>query len=149
MKTLKIIGFFFAGVIVQLLFYGLSVLSMIGLHLAVFIWAVAIVTGAGVFLGVLSVKTAKKLKLRPVCGIIPYIVGNFAVITAAIACIEINMPYIGPNTGLGSLPNFGRSISYSLVILFSAPAFINLLVQIIWGIFRVKKSKNQKNKEEE
>ena len=149
MKALKIIGFFFAGIIVQLLFYGLSVLSMIGFHLAVVIWTVAIVTGAGVFLGILSVKTAEKLKLRPVCGIIPYIVGNFAVIAAAIAYIEINMPYIGVNTGLGGLPNLGRTIAYFLVVLFSAPAFINLFVQIIWGICRIKNSKNQKNKEEE
>lgn len=149
MKALKIIGFFFAGIIVQLLFYGLSVLSMIGFHLAVVIWTVAIVTGAGVFLGILSVKVAEKLKLRPLCGIIPYIVGNFSVIAAAIAYIEINMPHYGVNTGLGELPNLGRYICYFVVILSSAPALINLLVQIIWGICRIKDSKNQKNKEEE
>lgn len=149
MKVLKIIGFFFAGVYIQFLLYVLSVLSMIGLNGAVVILAIAIVTGAGVAFGVLSVKTAEKLKLRPVCGIIPYIVGNFAVIAAAIAWIEINMPYIGVNTGLGGLPNLGRSIAYFLVVLFSAPAVINLFVQIIWGICRIKNSKNQKNKEEE
>lgn len=149
MKALKIIGFFFAGIIVQLLFYGISFLSIIGFHFAVVILAVAIETGAGVFLGILSVKTAKKLKLRPLCGIIPYIVGNFAVIAAAIAWIEINMPYYGVNTGLGELANLGRYICYFVVILSSAPAVINLLVQIIWGICRIKDSKNQKNKEEE
>lgn len=136
MKILKFICFFIAGAIVQTALYVLECLSMFSFGWALVIFGTTVTITIGIILGFTARSIAmNKLKMPPFPLVMSYAAGTIAVVVALFIITDINNPYVGVNgSGLGNLPNLGRSIGLFICFLTLLSAALNLIIQVIIGI---------------
>lgn len=136
MKILKFTCFFFAGAIVQTALYVLECLSMFYFKLDLIIVGTAVTVTGGIILGFTARSIAmNKLKMPPFPLVMSYAAGTIAVVIALFIITDINNPYVGVNgSGLGNLPNLGRSIGLFVCFMTLLSAALNTIVQVIIGI---------------
>ncbi len=124
-RKLKIVGFFFAGVIVEIV---LCIIQCLAFYLggggSVLFITLELLAIAQVLLGCVARYIAEhKMYMPPLSLVNAYIVGTFAPIITAFVLEEILVPWHGTNSGLGNLPNLGKILTLGMLF-FAVPAII-------------------------